>query len=112
MSLDVSPSKPYCSDDVVDVDVSAPGTSVLADEENSAADDEMMPPDQEALGMMLLLMKVVRPAHESSRLAGNLAANVVRVAPEWAIATHGAITVVSFTVEGQCRIGHQPKNAT
>ena len=71
---------------------------MLVDEERSAADDEMMPPDQEAVGMMLLLTKVVRPAHPSSRPVGSLAARVVRVAPEWVMNTHGAIQVVSFAL--------------
>jgi len=87
MSLAVSSSKPYCSNGVVEVDVSAPGTSVLAVEESSAAVDEMIPPDQEALGKILLLMKVLRPAQQSSTLVGSLAAIVGRVAPEWAIGT-------------------------
>lgn len=100
MSLAVSSPKPYCSNGVVEVDVSAPGMSLLVEEEYSAADDEMIPPDQEALGKILLLMKVLRPAQESSRLVGSLAAIVGRVAPEWAIGTKGAITVVSFVLGG------------
>jgi len=83
----VSSSKPYCSNGVVEVDVSAPGTSVLAEEGSSAANDETIPPDHEALGKILLLMKVLRPAQESSTLIGSLAAIVGRVAPEWAIGT-------------------------
>lgn len=82
MSLAVSSSNPYRSTGVIEVDVSTPGTSVLAGRESSAAADEMIPPDQEALGMSLVLMKVLRPAQESSRLIGSLAANVGRVAPE------------------------------
>lgn len=101
MSFAVSSSKPYCSNGVVEADVSAPGTAVLAEEESSAADDEMIPPDQEALGKIVLLMKVLRPAQESSKLVGSLAAIVVRVAPEWAIGTQGAITVVSFVLGGR-----------
>jgi hypothetical protein len=81
---------------VVDVEVSAPEMSVLVDEDNSAAADEMTPPDQDALGMMLLLMNVLRPAHESSRPVGSFAASVARVAPECVIDTHGAIVIVSF----------------
>lgn len=69
---------------------------MLAGDETSAADVEMIPPDQEALGMILVLIKVLRPAQESSRVVGSLAAIVVRVAPEWAIGTQGAITIVSF----------------
>ena len=98
MNLAVSSSEPYCSKGVVEVDVSAPGMSVLAGKESSAAVDEMIPPDQEALGMILLLMKVMRPAQESSRLVGSLAAIVVRVAPEWAVGTQGAVIVVSFVL--------------
>lgn len=58
----MSSSKPYCSNGVVEVDVSAPGMAVLAGKESSAAADEMIPPDQEALGMILLLTKVLRLA--------------------------------------------------
>lgn len=58
----MSSSKPYRSNSVVEVDVPAPGISVLAEEESSAAADEMIPPDQEALGTILLLMKLLRPA--------------------------------------------------
>lgn len=93
MRLPVSSSKPYCSDSVVEVD----GTSVLAEKETSAAVDEMIPPDQEALGKILVLMKVLRLAVESSRLVGSLVRSVVRVAPEWTTGTNGAITV-SFVV--------------
>lgn len=67
----------------MDVDVSAPGTSVLAEGERKAADEEMIPPDQEAVGTILVLMKVLRPAQELRRLVGSLAAMVGRVAPEW-----------------------------
>ena len=55
---------------------------MLAGGESSAAADQMIPPDQEALGMSLVLMKVLRPAQQSSTLTGSLVANVGRVAPE------------------------------
>lgn len=98
MSLAVSSSKPYYSNGVVEDVVSAPGMSVLAGKESSAAVGEMIPPDQEALGMILLLMKVMRPAQESSRLVGSWAAIVPKVAPDWAVDTQGAVIVVSFVL--------------
>lgn len=96
MSFAVSLSKPYCSIGVVEVDVSASETSVLAEEEKSAADDDIIPPDQEAVGKILLLMTVLRPAQESIKRVGSLAAIVVKIAPECAIRTQGASSVVSF----------------
>lgn len=45
---------------MLEVDISALGRSVLVGEVNSAVADEMMPLDQEALGMSLLLTKVLR----------------------------------------------------
>ena len=98
MSLAVSSSKPYRSNGVVEVDVSAPEMSVLAGKESSAAADEKIPPDQEAPGIILLLMRVLRLAQESSKLVGSLAAIVRRVAPEWAVGTQGAVIVVSFVL--------------
>jgi hypothetical protein len=89
ISLAVSLSKPYCSNGVVDP---ASGTSVPAMEERSAVVDERIPPDQEAVGEMLLLIKVVRPAKESSMLVGSLAHILVRAVPEWGIGTQGAIS--------------------
>lgn len=83
ITLAVSSSKPYCSNGVVDVEISAPGTSVvLVKEENSSADAVSIPPDQEALGMMLLLTKVLKVAKESIRPVGSLVPIVARVAPE------------------------------
>lgn len=45
---------------MLDVGVSALGSSVLVGELNSAVAEEIMPEDQEALGMILLATKVLR----------------------------------------------------
>ena len=66
----------------MDVEISVPGMSVLADEEKRDAADESRPPDQEALGITLLLMKMLRSAHESIMPMGSLERRVGRAAPE------------------------------
>ena len=66
----------------MDVEISVPGMSVLADEEKRDAADERRPPDQEALGITLLLMKMFRSAHESIMPMGSLERRVGRATPE------------------------------
>lgn len=107
MILAVSSSKPWCSNGAVEVGVSASGISVLTEEESSAADDKMIPPDQEVLGKISMMINLLSPAQESSMFFGNLEARVVRVAPEWAVGTRGAITIVNlFLGEGNIVVGH------
>lgn len=98
MSLAVLSSKPYRSKGVVEFDVSAPGMSVLLEKDNRAAVDEMIPSDHEALGLILVLMKLTRPAQESSMLAGSMARAVVRITRECLVGTQGAVIVVSFVL--------------